>query len=189
MRDRLEDIWTESICELLRKELDSNRVIKAPRVLGIDEAHLNKTMRGVFTDTENNILLEISADNKKKTAKYWCIEEWIFIQKHFACDPPLSRKRLRALNGGLTAENISWTPQIQGEHGRENAAEYEVFTAKFEFCWKNKRRKWPIAQKERSISVRNDNDQKISSKKQENMLVKDLTRRGWMNYNPSIKNE
>lgn len=25
MRDRLEDIWTESICELLRKELDSNR--------------------------------------------------------------------------------------------------------------------------------------------------------------------
>ena len=129
------------------------------------------------------------ADGKKKTAKYWCIEEWIFIQKHFACDPPLSRKRLRALNGDLTAENISWTPQIQGEHGRENAAEYEVFTAKFEFCWKNKRRKWLIAQKERSISVRNDNDQKISSKKQENMLVKDLTRRGWMNYNPSIKNE
>ena len=58
-----------------------------------------------------------------------------------------------------------------------------------EFCWKNKRRKCLIAQKERSISVRNDNDQKISSKKQENMLVKDLTRRGWMNYNPSIKNE
>ena len=51
------------------KELDSNRVIKAPRVLGIDEAHLNKTMRGVFTDTENNILLEISVDNKKKTVK------------------------------------------------------------------------------------------------------------------------
>ena len=33
-----------------------------------------------------------------------------------------------------------------------------------------------MAQKEESISVRNDNDQKISSKKQENMLVKDLTR-------------
>lgn len=46
-----------------------------------------------------------------------------------------------------------------------------------------------MAQKEESISVRNDNDQKISSKKQENMLVKDLTRRGCMNYNPSIKNE
>ena len=25
MRDRLEDLWTESICELLKKELDSNR--------------------------------------------------------------------------------------------------------------------------------------------------------------------
>ena len=37
--------------------------------------------------------------------------------------------------------------------------------------------------------MRNDNDQKISSKKQENMLVNDLTIRGGMNYNPSIKNE
>lgn len=49
--------------------LDAGRIIKAPRVLGIDEAHLNKKMRGVFTDTENNKLLEITEDNLKKTVK------------------------------------------------------------------------------------------------------------------------
>ena len=46
-----------------------------------------------------------------------------------------------------------------------------------------------MAQKERSISVRNDNDQKISSKKQENMLVNDMTKRGRMNNNQTIKNQ
>lgn len=49
--------------------LDADRIIKAPRVLGIDEAHLNKKMRGVFTDTENNKLLEITEDNLKRTVK------------------------------------------------------------------------------------------------------------------------
>ena len=51
------------------RQLDKDRKIIAPRVLGIDEAHLNKTMRGVFTDTENNKLLEISKDNLKRTVK------------------------------------------------------------------------------------------------------------------------
>lgn len=50
--------------------LDVERNIKAPRVLGIDEAHLNKKMRGVFTDTENNKLLEITEDNLKRTVKH-----------------------------------------------------------------------------------------------------------------------
>lgn len=50
-------------------ELDAKRNIVAPRVLGIDEAHLNKKMRGVFTDTENNKLLEITEDNLKRTVK------------------------------------------------------------------------------------------------------------------------
>jgi transposase len=48
---------------------EEDRFIIAPRVLGIDEAHLNKTMRGVFTDTENFKLLEITKDNTKKTVK------------------------------------------------------------------------------------------------------------------------
>lgn len=51
------------------KKLDEDRKIIAPKVLGIDEAHLNKTMRGVFTDTGNNKLLEISKDNLKRTVK------------------------------------------------------------------------------------------------------------------------
>lgn len=49
--------------------MDSERTLTAPRVLGIDEAHLNKKMRGVFTDTENNKLIEITEDNLKRTVK------------------------------------------------------------------------------------------------------------------------
>lgn len=51
------------------EEQESHRVLVAPRVLGIDEAHLNKVMRGVFTDNENNMILEITADNLKRTVK------------------------------------------------------------------------------------------------------------------------
>lgn len=50
-------------------EKDEDHYIVAPRVLGIDEAHLNRIMRGVFTDTENFKLLEISRDNTKRTVK------------------------------------------------------------------------------------------------------------------------
>lgn len=51
------------------EEQDRDRQLIAPRVLGIDEAHLNRTMRGVFTDTENFNLLEITKDNTKRTVK------------------------------------------------------------------------------------------------------------------------
>lgn len=51
------------------EENDNNRVIKAPRVIGIDEAHLNKTMRGVITDVENNKLIEILPNMYKCTIK------------------------------------------------------------------------------------------------------------------------
>ena len=47
------------------KELEDNRVLVVPRVLGIDEAHLNYKMRGVLTDIENNRLIEITKDNSK----------------------------------------------------------------------------------------------------------------------------
>lgn len=50
-------------------EQEKDRVLIAPKVLGIDEAHLNRTMRGVFTDNENNIMLEITPDNLKRTIK------------------------------------------------------------------------------------------------------------------------
>ena len=50
-------------------EQEEDREIKAPRILGIDEAHLNKTMRGVFTDIENKKLIEITPNNLKRTVK------------------------------------------------------------------------------------------------------------------------
>lgn len=50
-------------------EKEKDRHLVAPRVLGIDEAHLNKTMRGVFTDNENRIMLEITENNLKRTIK------------------------------------------------------------------------------------------------------------------------
>jgi len=54
--------------EFISKQ-DKERYIKAPRVLGIDEAHLNKTMRGVLTDIENKRLIDILPNNLKKTVK------------------------------------------------------------------------------------------------------------------------
>ncbi|HFD2052103.1 TPA: ISL3 family transposase [Clostridium perfringens] len=51
------------------KEHNANKIIKAPRVIGIDEAHLNKTMRGVITDVENNKLIEILPNMYKSTIK------------------------------------------------------------------------------------------------------------------------
>lgn len=39
----------------------------APRVMGIDEAHLNKLMRCVITDTEHNLLLDIMEDRDSST--------------------------------------------------------------------------------------------------------------------------
>jgi transposase len=48
------------------EEHDKGRILKAPRVIGIDEAHLNKTFRGVITDIENRQLLEVLPKNTKE---------------------------------------------------------------------------------------------------------------------------
>lgn len=48
---------------------DEHKIMKAPRVIGIDEAHLNKTMRGVITDIENKKLIEILPNMYKSTVK------------------------------------------------------------------------------------------------------------------------
>ncbi|MDA8221747.1 MAG: ISL3 family transposase [Desulfitobacterium hafniense] len=49
----------------------------APRVMGIDEAHLNKIMRCVITDTEHNLLLDILEDRESKT-----IADFIHTMQH-----------------------------------------------------------------------------------------------------------
>lgn len=52
-----------------RQEMDDKRseILYAPRVIGLDEAHLAGTMRGVITDSENNTLLELLIDRGEKT--------------------------------------------------------------------------------------------------------------------------
>lgn len=49
------------------EELDKKRKLVAPRVLGIDENHIGHKMRGVFTDIEGGVLLELTEDNKSET--------------------------------------------------------------------------------------------------------------------------
>ena len=45
---------------------NTERIYKTPKVLGIDEAHLNKNMRGVFTDIDNGLILEILPKRSKQ---------------------------------------------------------------------------------------------------------------------------
>lgn len=49
------------------KELEANRKVIAPRVLGIDEKHIVNEKRGVLVDVERGILLEMTPDNKTQT--------------------------------------------------------------------------------------------------------------------------
>lgn len=51
------------------KRLEEDWVVKAPRVLGIDEAHLADDMRAVFIDVESHTLIEMAENRKKQTVK------------------------------------------------------------------------------------------------------------------------
>jgi transposase len=55
------DIFKEFIADN-----EDKKVIIAPKVLGIDEAHLNKVMRGVFTNVEANQIIEMTPTRSKK---------------------------------------------------------------------------------------------------------------------------
>lgn len=50
---------------------DCQMRFRAPRVLGIDEAHLNKKMRAVFTDIEGRKVLDMLKDRSKKTVMWF----------------------------------------------------------------------------------------------------------------------
>jgi transposase len=55
--------------EMFKEYVEQNeleKTIVAPRVLGIDEAHLNKVMRGVFTNVEQQTILELTETRSKK---------------------------------------------------------------------------------------------------------------------------
>ena len=49
--------------------MDELRVIETPKVIGIDEAHLNKTMRGVITNIQTRQLVELLPTNTKRDVK------------------------------------------------------------------------------------------------------------------------
>ena len=49
--------------------LEESWVVKAPRILGIDEAHLADDMRAVFIDVESHTLIEMAENRKKQTVK------------------------------------------------------------------------------------------------------------------------
>lgn len=58
-----------SILSNYGKELDKERTIVAPRVLGIDEKHIVHKTRGVFVDVINGKLIEMTVDNEIPTMK------------------------------------------------------------------------------------------------------------------------
>lgn len=51
------------------RELDEAHPLVAPKVLGIDEKHIEHKMRAIYVDIENGVLLEMSADNKRETVE------------------------------------------------------------------------------------------------------------------------
>ena len=55
--------WTDSLDE------EKKNKIKAPEILGIDEAHLAKKMRGVFIDSHNGLLLDLTQDRNIEVVK------------------------------------------------------------------------------------------------------------------------
>jgi len=56
-------------------ELDKSRILKAPEVLGIDENHLKKQYRAVFTDIKNGTILEILPNRSKEAVKKFSVKE------------------------------------------------------------------------------------------------------------------
>lgn len=51
------------------EENDKKRILIAPRVIGIDEAHLNKAMRAVITNIEKREIIELLPTNTKRDVK------------------------------------------------------------------------------------------------------------------------
>lgn len=65
----ISDTTVKRIFEGFVRRAELSLMYKAPRVLGIDEAHLNKEMRAVFTDIDNKQILEILPKRNKDFIK------------------------------------------------------------------------------------------------------------------------
>jgi len=51
--------------------LEQQRELHAPRILGIDENHISRQYRAVFTDIENKLILDLIKDRKKESVIKW----------------------------------------------------------------------------------------------------------------------
>ena len=66
----ISDEPVRQIAEEVIDEMDAERIshpIQAPRVLGIDEKHIQHKMRGILVDGESHALLDMFEDNSKET--------------------------------------------------------------------------------------------------------------------------
>ena len=62
---------TEKIFAKYAEEMESQRQIVAPRILGMDETMLNGIYRGMYVDVENRRIIDITADRKQRTVRQW----------------------------------------------------------------------------------------------------------------------
>lgn len=77
-------VSVETIRNILNEEIEKfederkNDPLLAPRVLGIDEKHINNIMRGTLVDVDEGILLDMMEDNKAQTMKnaIMLLREW-----------------------------------------------------------------------------------------------------------------
>ncbi|MCI5792439.1 MAG: ISL3 family transposase [Lachnospiraceae bacterium] len=51
------------------REMDEAHPLIAPKVLGIDEKHIEHKMRAIYVDIESGVLLEMTKDNKRETVE------------------------------------------------------------------------------------------------------------------------
>ena len=61
----------EKIFAKYAEEMESQRQIVAPRILGMDETMLNGIYRGMYVDVENRRIIDITADRKQRTVRQW----------------------------------------------------------------------------------------------------------------------
>lgn len=61
----------EKIFAKYAEEMESQRQIVAPRILGMDETMLNGIYRGMYVDVENRRIIDITSNRKLRTVKQW----------------------------------------------------------------------------------------------------------------------
>ena len=52
-------------------EMEENRKLVAPKILGMDETQLNSVYRGMFVDVENRRIIDMTEDRKLTTVRSW----------------------------------------------------------------------------------------------------------------------